>query len=138
MDYDMPRNTKTVESQSSYSQRLACHFSGASPDRVTASKAGLRRPRQPRSESKIVQTIVMIHSDFEYQQPNVPNSQCAKLGMIHVHISGGALCVGHVTCNGDCSPLTQGGGVADRNRIYLCPLLTRLGKLGWAMAIPCS
>lgn len=32
----MPRNTKTVESQSSYSQRLACHFSGASPDRVPA------------------------------------------------------------------------------------------------------
>ena len=53
---------------------------GSSSDRVPASKAGLSLLRQPRSESKIVQTIGLTLSDFQYHERvfriiNVPSRQ---------------------------------------------------------------
>lgn len=53
---------------------------GSSSDRVPASKAGLSLLRQPHSESKIVQTIGLTLSDFQYHERvfriiNVPSRQ---------------------------------------------------------------
>jgi hypothetical protein len=53
---------------------------GSSSDRVPTSKAGLSLLRQPRSESKIVKTIGLTLSDFQYHERlfrtvNVPSRQ---------------------------------------------------------------